>query len=291
VVASNTVPMQPDDRRVSTQTNSAEIVLAPERGAFAAWFARNGRVLATILFMVVMWEVLVRVLSVPQYLVPAPSKVFAEFSERYPLVFRHALSTLYVIAVGYGLAVLISVPLALMIAFSRFLETTVYPVFVLFQTIPKIAIAPLFIIWFGFGVTPKLVLVFLLCFFPIIVSSIAGFKSINPEIMDFAKSTGANQWKVFRMIRLPAALPSIFIGLKVASVTAPTAAVVAEFVASDRGLGFLLLQFNGDLDTAMSFATIVVLSAIGLTLYYSVEWLEHFAIPWHASRNNQAAAQ
>jgi len=93
------------------------------------------------------------------------------------------------------------------------------------------------------------------------------------------------------MIRLPAALPSIFIGLKVASVTAPTAAVVAEFVASDRGLGFLLLQFNGDLDTAMSFATIVVLSAIGLTLYYTVEWLEHFAIPWHASRNNQAASQ
>jgi NitT/TauT family transport system permease protein len=137
-------------------------------------------------------------------------------------------------------------------------------------------------------VTPKLVLVFLLCFFPIIVSSIAGFKSINPEIMDFAKSTGANQWKVFRMIRLPAALPSIFIGLKVAGVTAPTAAVVSEFVASDRGLGFLLLQFNGDLDTAMSFATIVVLSTIGLSLYYTVEWLERLTVPWHVANKGQS---
>lgn len=254
----------------------------------ASWFARNGRVIVTILFMIVLWEVLVRLLQIPQYLVPPPSKVFAEFSERYPLVLRHAVSTLAVILGGYGIAITISVPLALMISFSRFLETTVYPVFVLFQTIPKIAIAPLFIIWFGFGVAPKLVLVFLLCFFPIIVSSIAGFKSINPEITDFAKSTGANQWKVFRMIRLPAALPSIFIGLKVASVTAPTAAVVSEFVASDRGLGFLLLQFNGDLDTAMSFATIVVLATIGLSLYYTVELIEKLTIPWHVSGKVQA---
>ncbi len=273
---------------MSSQTDTTKLLYAPQRGAVAAWFARNGRVIVTILFMVLLWEILVRLLSIPQYLVPAPSKVFEEFSERYPLVLRHAVSTLSVILGGYGIAIAISVPLALMISFSRFLETTVYPIFVLFQTIPKIAIAPLFIIWFGFGVTPKLVLVFLLCFFPIIVSSIAGFKAINPEIMDFAKSTGANQLKVFRMIRLPAALPSIFIGLKVASVTAPTAAVVSEFVASDRGLGFLLLQFNGDLDTAMSFATIVVLSAIGLSLYYTVELVEKLTIPWHASGKGQA---
>lgn len=267
---------------------TANISVPARRSALARWFASNGRVFVTILLMVALWEIVVRLLHIPQYLVPAPSKVFAEFSQRYPLILTHAVSTLYVIFAGYTAAVLISVPLALMIAFSRFLETTVYPVFVLFQTIPKIAIAPLFIIWFGFGVTPKVVLVFLLCFFPIIVSSIAGFKAINPEIMDFARSTGASVWKVFRMIRLPAALPSIFIGLKVASVTAPTAAVVAEFVASDRGLGFLLLQFNGDLDTAMSFATIVVLSAIGLSLYYTVEWLERLTIPWYVANKGQA---
>lgn len=278
---------------MTARANIAEGPAAPlaARGPVVTWFSRNGRVLATILFLIVAWEGLVRLLGIPQYLVPAPSQVLAEFSQRYPVVLRHAVSTLYVIVAGYAIAVAISVPLALMIAFSRFLETTVYPIFVLFQSIPKIAIAPLFIIWFGFGVTPKLVLVFLLCFFPIIVSSIAGFKSINPEIMDFARSTGAGEWKVFRKIRLPAALPSIFIGLKVASVTAPTAAVVAEFVASDRGLGFLLLQFNGDLDTAMSFATIVVLASIGLTLYYTVEWLERFTIPWHVSKARAAIAE
>jgi NitT/TauT family transport system permease protein len=122
---------------MSTHVTAAESSIPVKRGAFALWFARNGRVLVTILLMVALWEVLVRILNVPQYLVPAPSKVFAEFSERYPLVLQHAVSTLYVIFGGYSIAIAISVPLALMIAFSRLLETTVYPVFVLFQTIPK----------------------------------------------------------------------------------------------------------------------------------------------------------
>lgn len=253
-------------------------------GAAGRWLQRNWGVLLTFAGLIVIWEVAVWLLEMPAYVLPPPSEVVAEFSGRWRPVLDNAWITTRVILVGYLISVVVSVPLALVFAFSRLLQTTVYPLIVLFQIVPKIALAPLFIIWFGFGTMPKLLMVFLLSFFPIIVSSISGFQSINPEIMDFTRSTGASAWKVFRKVRLPAALPSIFIGLKVASVLAPTAAIVAEFVASDRGLGFLLLQFNGDLDTAMSFATIMVLSIVGIALYYSVEMLERLTIPWHVSQ-------
>jgi NitT/TauT family transport system permease protein len=192
------------------------------------------------------------------------------------------------ILAGYVLAVVVSIPLALSIAYSRFMEQSVYPVIVFLQIVPKIAIAPLFIIWFGFGFTPKLLLVFLLSFFPIVVASIAGFKSADRDVMDFARTTGAGGWRLFQKIRLPQALPHIFTGLKVGAALAATAAVVAEFVASDRGLGYLLLQYNGQLDTPMVFATIVVLSLIGVIVYYAVEVIERLAIPWHVSQQAQA---
>jgi NitT/TauT family transport system permease protein len=180
--------------------------------------------------------------------------------------------------------VVVSIPLALSVAYSRFIETAIYPVVVFLQIIPKIAIAPLFIIWFGFGFAPKLLLVFLLSFFPIVVASIAGFKSVDPEIMDFARTTGASGWKMFFKIRLPQALPDIFTGLKVGAALSATAAVVAEFVAADRGLGYLLLQYNGQLETPMVFAIVVLLSLIGLAVYYVVEIIERIAIPWHVSQ-------
>jgi NitT/TauT family transport system permease protein len=164
------------------------------------------------------------------------------------------------------------------------MENAVYPVIVFLQIVPKIAIAPLFIIWFGFGFMPKLLLVFLLSFFPIVVASIAGFKAVDPDIMDFARTTGAGGWRLFAKIRLPQALPQIFTGLKVGAALSATAAVVAEFVASDKGLGYLLLQYNGQLETPMVFAIIVLLSLIGLAVYYAVELLERFAIPWHVSQ-------
>jgi NitT/TauT family transport system permease protein len=185
--------------------------------------------------------------------------------------------------------VVVSIPLALAVAYSRFMEQAVYPVIVFLQIIPKIAIAPLFIIWFGFGFTPKLLLVFMLSFFPIVVSSLAGFKSADRDVMDFARTTGASSWRLFFKIRLPQALPHIFTGLKVGAALAATAAVVAEFVASDKGLGYLLLQYNGNIDTPMVFATIVLLSLLGLAIYYVVEIIERLAIPWHVSRQQTVA--
>ena len=258
---------------------------APARGAsLGAWLKRRAAPLIVFALLFVFWEFAVHFTGVKEYLLPPPSKVWSEFLKRYPTVMDGAWVTTQEIIAGYLLAVVVSIPLALTVAYSRFVENAIYPVVVFLQIIPKIAIAPLFIIWFGFGFTPKLLLVFLLSFFPIVVASIAGFKSADPDILDFARTTGAGAWKMFAKIRLPQALPDIFTGLKVGAALSATAAVVAEFVASDRGLGYLLLQYNGNLETPMVFAVIVLLSLIGLAVYYVVEIIERITIPWHVSQ-------
>ena len=256
--------------------------------AIVEWLRRRGSAIAVFALLILVWEVGVRVAGVKEYLLPPPSKVWTEFWKRHELVMAGAWVTTQEILAGYALAVVVSIPLAMWIAWSRFMEQAVYPVIVFLQIVPKIAIAPLFIIWFGFGFTPKLLLVFLLSFFPIVVASIAGFKGADRDIMDFARTTGAGGLRLFVKIRLPQALPQVFTGLKVGAALAATAAVVAEFVASDRGLGYLLLQYNGQLETPMVFATIVLLSLIGLAVYYAVEIVERLAIPWHVSQQHTA---
>lgn len=251
-----------------------------------AWIRRRSGALLLVALLLLAWEVAVRMLGIKEYLLPPPSRIWIEFGKRSDIVMGGAWVTTQEILGGYVLAVLVSIPFALAVTYSRFMENAVYPVVVFLQIVPKIAIAPLFIIWFGFGYTPKLLIVFLLSFFPIVVSSIAGFKAVDQEIMDFARTTGAGGWKLFAKIRLPQALPDIFTGMKVGAALSATAAIVAEFVASDKGLGYLLLQYNGNLDTPMVFAVIFVLSFIGLAVYYSVEFIERITIPWHTSQTH-----
>ena len=248
-----------------------------------SWLKRSRHAAIAFAVVLVVWEAAVFLLRVPQYLLPPPHMVAIDLAEHWPRVLNHAAATGQAILAGFLLAIAISIPLAFAIAYSRAIERSVYPVIVVLQIVPKIAIAPLFIIWFGFGFTPKLLLVFLLSFFPIVVSSIAGFKSLDPEVTDLARSTGANRMMMFTRIQLPQALPQIFTGLKVGAALSATAAVVAEFVASSSGLGYLLMEYNANLETPMVFGIIIVLSALGLLVYYAVELIERLAIPWHVS--------
>jgi NitT/TauT family transport system permease protein len=250
----------------------------------AAMLSRNRNVLITFALLFVGWEIAVHVLKAPRYIMPAPSAVWEGFLSQPGRMLWNTWVTVQIIVVGYAIAVLVSIPLALLIAFSRFVQTTLYPLLVVFQIIPKIAVAPLFIVWFGFGFMPKVMLVFLLSFFPIVISAIAGFRSLDPDVEDFARSTGAGVWQMFLKIRLPQSLPNIFTGLKVGAAMAATAAVVAEFVGSDAGLGYLILEYNGFIETAKVFAAIILLSMAGLAMYYLVEAIERLAIPWHVSQ-------
>lgn len=238
---------------------------------------------AGILVFLLIWEGLVRYFQVKSYLLPAPSEVFVDLFKARGRIAEHLLVTMTSMVLGYLLAIAVAIPLAMAIAGSRAFESTVYPIVIFLQILPKIAIAPLFIIWFGFGLAPKILLVFLLSFFPIVVAGVAGFKSVSPEILEFSRSTGVGWLRTFWKIRFPSAMPEIFTGLKVAAALASTAAVVAEFVAADRGLGYLLLVFNGEMLTSLVFADILVLGVLGLFLYYAVEVAQMLVMPWHVS--------
>ncbi|RDJ26811.1 ABC transporter permease [Bosea caraganae] len=235
----------------------------------------------TALAFLLIWEVAVRALGVAAYLLPPPSTIAADLAKNWPRVISSSWLTTGNMVLGFLLSVAVGIPLAMMLAYSPFFERSVYPSIVFLQIVPKIAIAPLFIIWFGFGMMPKVLLVFLLTFFPIVINAVVGFKSVDPGIMELARSTGASGLRTFLKIRFPSALPSIFTGLKVAAALASTAAVVAEFVASDNGLGYLIVTYNGQLMTSMVFATIIVLGLIGLAFYYLIELLERLLLPWH----------
>ena len=249
-----------------------------------AGLARHRTTVLTFVLLFAVWEIAVHVFKAPRYILPAPTGVWEGFLSQPARMLSNTWVTVQIIIVGYAIAIVVSIPLALLIAFSRFVQTTLYPLLVVFQIIPKIAVAPLFIVWFGFGFMPKVMLVFLLSFFPIVISAIAGFRSLDADVEDFARSTGAGPWRMFFKIRLPQSLPSIFTGLKVGAAMAATAAVVAEFVGSDAGLGYLILEYNGFIETAKVFAAIILLSLAGLAIYYLVEAVERIAIPWHVSQ-------
>lgn len=250
---------------------------------------RTGEIVLSFAGFLLLWEVAVRLFDFPQYILPAPSLIWKGLVGRFGSLVTAAGYTAQPMLWGYAAAVVFGVLIALGVAFVRIIEIAVYPLIVFLQIVPKIAVAPLFIIWFGFGLMPKVLLVFLLSFFPVVVSSIQAFRSVDADIMDLARSTGASAWRIFLKVQLPHALPTLFTGFKVAAALSATAAVVAEFVASDRGLGYLLLEYNGNLETALSFAAILVLSVLGLALYAVVEVIERIAIPWHVSQRAGAA--
>ncbi len=178
------------------------------------------------------------------------------------------------------LSYLISIPLGYVIVSVRLLEKAIYPVIVFFQLVPKIAIAPLFVVWFGFGLFPKVLLTFLLCFFPTLVASMTGFRALDERVLYLTRSMGASAWQTFRYVRVPAALTYIFSGLKVSAVFAATGAIVGEFVGANAGLGYLLLRGTSFLDMPLIFACLVALSIVGILFSYIVDGLEVLLMPW-----------
>jgi NitT/TauT family transport system permease protein len=243
-------------------------------------------ILGVFIFLLI-WQVGVMVFNVPAYFLPSPTRILEEAIKEYPKLVDHGWITVYEMLAGYGLAVVIGVPLAIAITSSRRFDELVTPTMLFFQVVPKIAVAPLFIVWFGVGITPKVLVAFLISFFPIVIDTAVGLRSITPEMIDLARSMGASQAQIFRDFRLPTSLPYLFSGLKVAATLAVAGAVVGEFVGADKGLGYLLLVTNSNMQTALMFATIVVLTIIGLIFFYVIEFLESLLIPWHVTQRTK----
>src|SRR5215470_5989535 len=240
--------------------------------------------LASFAIVFAVWELIVRLFAMPQYLLPGPVPVFVALAGNLGPILIQTLWTTATVLAGFFIAAAFAIPLAMMIVISPLLERLVYPPMVATQSIPKIALAPLFIVWFGFGVAPKVAVAFLIAFFPIVIDTIVGLRSIDPAMLQLARSMGAPPHRIFLKMRLPHALPAIFGGLKVASSLAVVGALTGEFVGSDKGLGYMLVQASGNLNTALLFATLVVLSALAMSFFYLIEALERILIPWHASQ-------
>jgi NitT/TauT family transport system permease protein len=253
------------------------------RVLYSAW----ARPILLIGLLLVLWEAVVVVFRIPPYLIPTPWDVVVQLVNEWPKLLRESLVTTYATLGGFGLSIAFGIPMALMIAYSRTVESFVYPLLVFSQSVPKVAIAPLFVVWFGFGIIPKVIAAFLLGFFPIVVSTVVGFKSVEREMLDLAHSMKASKLQVFLRISLPQALPSIFAGLKVSVTLAVVGAVVGEFVGSNSGIGYVLQIANGNFDLPLMFAALTVLSLIGVLLFAAVDLVERMMIPWHASHRNE----
>ena len=238
--------------------------------------------LATIAVIAV-WAAIVRIFDVPDYLLPAPQDVARRIVKEWPLLWQHGTYTLLSVLTGFAAGVVIGVPLAFGIVLSRGMERIAMPFLVMSQTIPKVAIAPILVVWLGFGILPKIAIVFLISFFPIVVSTVVGLKSVETDMIDLVRSMGAHTVKIMLRVRGPSALPQMFAGFKIAVCLAVVGAIVGEFVGSDRGLGFLLLTSTGTLDGTLVWSALFVLIAMGVTLFAIVSKLERLAIPWHVS--------
>jgi NitT/TauT family transport system permease protein len=266
------------DARPAPAAPSAAAALAArrtrERLAAVAW------PVASFTLFLLAWQVLVRAFGVADYILPVPSEFLPRLFADYRLIGEHTLVTASEILVGFLFATVVSVPLGFMIVSVRVLEKAFYPLIVFFQLVPKIAIAPLFVVWFGFGAFPKVLLTFMLCFFPTLVASMSGFRALDERVLYLTRSMGASDWQTFRYVRVPAALTYIFAGLKVSIVFAVTGAIVGEFVGSNSGIGYLLLRGTSYLDMPLIFACLVALSLVGIVFAYAVQALETILMPW-----------
>ncbi len=247
------------------------------------------RPLALVAVLVVAWWAVTEYGLVEPYILPSPADTWRTATDNSAYLLQHTWVTTYETVVGFVIAALIGEAVALVMIYSRGVERTMYPLILFAQVIPKIAIAPLFIVWLGFGTSPKILVAVLMAFFPIVISGMAGLRSVDPEILELTSTMGASNWKTFVKVRFPASLPQLMSGLKIAATLAVTGAVVGEFVGANEGLGYVILQANGNIDTAMLFAALIIMSMLGIILFAIIEIAEQFLIPWHASRRSTAS--
>jgi len=266
-------------------------LLSPERLAWARRKRITRRIwtfvpVVTFIGIVAVWGIAVALLKIPGYLLPGPIAVFERIVGDWGYLWDNTQVTLSEIAAGFAITIVIAIPLGLLIAESLAARQIIYPPVMLLQLLPKVAVAPLFVVWLGLGFESKLLLTILMTFFPLLIASISGFQILDTRLLYLTKSMGASGWQTFRYLRFPAALPVIFSGLKTSATIAATAAIVAEFVGANSGLGYVLLQATNTLDATMVFAVLVLLTVIGVVLNYLVELAEFLLTPWQRARSN-----
>jgi NitT/TauT family transport system permease protein len=241
-----------------------------------------GRSTTPIIYLVllVLWEACTRLFHIPGWILPAPSAIAAASSDWAPELAVNTYVTVRETVVGFVLALVLSIPLAVVIAFTTTLRRLLYPILLGLQSVPKVALAPLVILWLGIGSWPKIVIVVLVCFFPILVNVVAGFEAVPSSMLDLMHSLRASKYATFRLLRVRVALPYLFTGCKIAITFAVIGAVIGEFVAAQEGLGYMILMSTAQSQTPLAFAAIILLTVISVVLFYAVEILERAVVDW-----------
>ncbi len=243
-------------------------------------FVNYGLPVLAILLMFVLWEVVVIVFKLPRFILPAPSVVFRSFWQWRSAIWGHAAQTLYTTLVGFGVAVGFGLILGWVVGFSSLVYKAIYPILIGFNSVPKVAIVPVLVIWFGIGTVPAVLTAFLISFFPIVVNVATGLATLEPELQDVLRSLGAGRLQIFRKVGLPRTLPFFFASMKVAVTLAFVGSVISETVASNRGVGYLMIAASSRFDVPLVFAGLLVIAALGVILYAAFAVLEGRLTSW-----------
>lgn len=239
---------------------------------------RYGLAISSHLALILIWYLVVAYGHVPKFIVPSPIATAASLGGTNYHWIDNTLVTASEIFGGYFLAVVIGVAFAIAFSWSRTAEEAAMPVLVTFNMIPKVALGPLFIVWFSYGIMPNTIMAFAISFFPILLNTARGFREVEPELLELVRSLHSSKWQTFIKIQLPSALPYIFSGMKVGAILAVAGAIVGEFLGSARGLGYLMLQVQVTLDTPAMFMAVILITLLGVILYGAVLGLERLTI-------------
>ncbi|MBT3658312.1 MAG: ABC transporter permease [Rhodospirillaceae bacterium] len=234
--------------------------------------------------LLLIWELSVITFKIPIYLLPAPTLIFAETAAEWPLVWRHTMATLITVLLGFGLSIIISLPLGFALTSSRIVSNALYPLIVLTQSIPKVALAPILVIALGANELPRVTVTFLVAFFPLVIAIATGLLSVPQDLIELSRSYKSSRMQELFRIRIPFAIPFIFSGLKAAIALAVVGAVVGEFVTSDRGLGYLIQTSTAFFRMPLAFGAMVLLSIMGIVLFQLVGIIERVLFPWSTSQ-------
>lgn len=239
--------------------------------------------LAVLAAIVLVWEAAVHLFQIPVYLLPAPSVIWRDCVAIAGNLAGHTWATLVTILLGFIASIVVSLPLAVLLTSSAAMANAIYPILVLTQSIPKVALAPILVVMLGANELPRVVITFLVAFFPLVISIATGFLSVPPELLELGRSYRASRLRELYRIRLPYSVPFIFSGLKVAIALCVVGAVVAEFVNADRGLGYLIVTSTAFFKVPVAFGAVILLSVIGIVLFQAIVLIEQIFFPWSSS--------
>lgn len=242
--------------------------------------------LLTLFGFLIVWQFVVMAFGIKEFILPSPVTTFAhlfvpKYASNYEWL-KHIGTTLSEILISFFVTAVVGIAVAIVMTWSKVLRQIISPIIILFNSLPKIALAPLFLLWFGYGLIPNVMIAFLIAFFPIVINTFTGLNAVEEDLLDLVRYLHASKWQIFVKIQLPNSLPYIFSGFKISTTLCVVGAIVGEFIASTQGLGFLMKRAQGYMDTPSMFASLILISILGLSFFSCIAFLERWLMPWKA---------